>query len=679
MPFRLTCTIPMGGLRALVTTRFSACSLFLCLFAGNLFAQGPASITLNIDKPGAAVSPQLYGLMTEEINYSYDGGLYAELIRNRIFKDNPKAPDHWAAIQEGDAKATINLDNRQPVNNALTVCLRLDVEKPGTRAGIANDGYWGIPVKPQTTYQLSFYAKTSAADNAPLMASIESGDGAVKYATAQVSGIGSQWQRYTATFTTAANIKPTADTRFVISTTHAGTYWFNLVSFFPPTYNNRPNGNRSDIMELLSGMKPAFLRFPGGNYLEGDMFSSRYDWKKTLGGIETRPGHPGCWNYRSSDGMGLLEYLEWCEDLKMEPVLAVFAGYVLKRDYLEAGPLLQPFVDEALEEIEYVTGDASTKWGSRRAKDGHPAPFKLTYVEVGNEDGFDLSDSYDGRFAQFYDAIKAKYPQLQVISTVGGKDWLGQRVKFTLRKADVVDEHYYRNAWEMQEDAAHYDNYSRTGSKVFVGEWATREGSPTTNFNAALGDAAWMTGMERNSDIVVMSCYAPLFVNVNPGGMQWKSDLIGYNSLSAYGSPSYYAQKMFNLYKGDQVIPATAANIPTRERPLSQKDSAAGMQPKQIPVLFYVATRDTKTGTVYLKVVNAGGSPQTVKLDMKGVTKVVSGGQQIVLKADKPEDTNSITEPEKIIPVASKTTGLGKSFTRVFPAWSITILQVETK
>jgi len=676
MPVCLTCKTTRVLYPAV---RFFTLLLLHSVCTTSLFAQAPVSLTVELDKPGAAVSPQLYGLMTEEINYSYDGGLYAELIRNRAFKDNPKAPDHWSVIQEGDGKASINLDNKQPVNDALTVCLRLDIEKTGKRTGIANDGYWGIPVKPQTTYRLSFYAKASGAENAPLTVGIESNDGTTVFATAQVTGIGNQWQRYTANLTTAKDIKPTAEARLVISAQHTGTYWFNLVSLFPPTYNDRPNGNRADIMQLLAGMKPAFLRFPGGNFLEGDMFSSRYDWKKTLGGIELRPGHPGCWSYRASDGMGLLEFLEWCEDLKMEPVLAVFAGYVLKRDYLEAGPLLKPFVDEALEEIEYVTGDVNTTWGARRAKDGHPAPFKLTYVEVGNEDGFDASGSYDGRFAQFYDAIKAKYPQLQVISTVGGKDPLGMRVKFSLRRPDAIDEHYYRNAWEMEEDAGHYDNYSRTGPKIFVGEWATREGSPTPNFNAALGDAAWMTGMERNSDVVVMSCYAPLFVNVNPGGMQWKSDLIGYNALSSYGSPSYYAQKMFNTYKGDVVLPVTAANIPTRNRILSGRDSAAGKQPSQVPVLFYVATRDTKTGTVYLKVVNAAGTAQTVKIDIKGAAKIASTGQSIIMKADGPEDTNTITEPEKIVPVASKATGFGKSFTRTFPAWSITVLQLETK
>jgi alpha-N-arabinofuranosidase len=659
--------------------RLSISSLLFCLFAGRLMAQSPASLTLRLDTPGTVVSPNLYGLMTEEINYSYDGGLYAELIRNRTFKDDPPNPDHWSVIAEGDSKAAIALDRQQPINDALTVCLRLEVDKAGRRTGIANDGYWGIPVKPQTAYRASFYARTSDANPAPVTVSIENRDGSVLFASATVTLAPGGWQRYTASLTTAAGIQPTADTRFVISTRQPGTYWFNLVSLFPPTYNDRPNGNRADIMQLLAGMKPGFLRFPGGNYLEGDLFSTRFPWKKTLGSLEDRPGHLGCWSYRSSDGMGLLEFLEWCEDIHMEPLLAVFAGYVLKKDYLEAGPLLQPFVDDALEEIEYVTGDTTTVWGKRRAKDGHPAPFPLRYIEVGNEDGFDASGSYDGRFAQFYDAIKAKYPSLQVISTAGGKDGLGRRVKLTSRRPDAIDEHYYRNSWEMEEDAAHYDNYSRTGPKIFVGEWATREGSPTPNLNAALGDAAWMTGMERNSDVVVMSCYAPLFVNVNPGGMQWKSDLIGYDALTSYGSPSYYAQKMFNVYRGDNVVPITAAGIPTRNRLLSARDSAAGMQPRQIPVLFYVATRNTVTGTLFLKIVNAGGQPQTVKIDIKGAGKILPGGQSVVLKGDGPEETNSITAPEKIVPVASKVTGLGKSFTRSFPAWSITVLQIETK
>jgi alpha-N-arabinofuranosidase len=659
------------------TISLSTCLLVSFLLSANVDAQ--VHLTLQMDKPGAAVSPKLYGLMTEEINYSYDGGLYAELIRNRTFKDNAKNPDHWSLIEDEGGKGAINLDNQNFINDALTVSLRLQVANTGKRVAIANEGYWGIAVKPATTYKGSFYAKTSNISAKPLRVSIESNDGKTVYASARVTVVGKQWQRYSFTFTTNKEVKPSADTRFIIAAADTGTYWFNLVSLFPPTYNNRPNGNRPDIMQILADMKPAFLRFPGGNYLEGQMFSTRFDWKKTIGGIEHRPGHMGTWSYRSSDGMGLLEFLEWCEDLKMEPLLAVFAGYTLNKDYLDSGRLLQPFVEEALEEIEYVIGDATTKWGARRAQDGHSEPFKLSYVEVGNEDAFDVSGSYERRFRQFNNAIKAKYPQLKVISTVGGKDPLGGRFKITNPSPEVVDEHYYRNAGEMEEDANHYDNYNRSGPKIFVGEWATREGSPTPNFNAALGDAAWMSGMERNSDIVVMSCYAPLFVNVNPGGMQWRSDLIGYNALSVYGSPSYYAQKMFSNNVGDRVVPIAAENIPTQMKKLTGRDSAAGITQKIIPAMFYVATRNSQKGTVYLKVVNATNSDQMVKIDVTGVKTVTPAASSVVLKADKPEDTNSITEPEKIVPVTAKIKGLGKSFSRSFPAYSITVLQIETK
>ncbi|HEY9196152.1 MAG TPA: alpha-L-arabinofuranosidase C-terminal domain-containing protein [Mucilaginibacter sp.] len=644
-----------------------------------LHAQTTTKLTLQLDQLGASVSPKLYGLMTEEINYSYDGGIYGELLRNRSFKDNYRAPDHWHLLKEKGDSSAIMLDHKNPVNDALTTSLRLQVAAGEKKTGLANDGFWGIPVKPSTTYKGSFFAKAGQGNGSTLTVSIEDSVTNVAYASATVNGIGNDWKKFSVNLTVPANVKPTSATRFVIRPNAAGTYWFSLVSLFPPTFNNRPNGNRADIMQLLASMNPAFLRLPGGNYLEGEMFSTRFDWKKTLGPVEGRPGHKGTWGYRSSDGMGLLEYLLWCEDLHMEPVLALFAGYTLNTDHVEAGPLLKPFVDEALEEIEYVTGDTTTVWGKRRALDGHSAPFKLNYVEVGNEDGFDLSGSYDGRFAQFFDAIRAKYPDLQVISTVGGKDWLGQRVPLTKRRPDVYDEHYYRSAFDMESDADHYDKYDRKGPKIFVGEWATREGSPTPNFNAALGDAAWMTGMERNSDIVVMSCYAPLFVNVNPGGMQWSSDLIGYNTLNSYGSPSFYAQQMFNNYKGDKVVNITGEGIPTQLQKLSHKDSVNNVKPKTYPSLFYVATRDSKTGTLYLKVVNAAGSAAPVSFNFNGVAAVKSSAKMVVLKAEKPEDTNSITEPKKIVPVTSVLKGVKKEFNYTFPAYSISVLQIDAK
>jgi alpha-N-arabinofuranosidase len=649
----------------------------LLLFNANVNAQSPI-VTLKLDQKGFEVPPKFYGLMTEEINFSYDGGLYAELIRNRSFKDNAMNPEHWALVEDGGAKGKISLDRQNPVSEALKVSLQLDAQSAGTKIGVANDGYWGIPVRPKTTYTASFYAKSST--SAPLTLSIESIDGKTVYAKAQSKAIGSDWQQYQLTLTTAADVIPTANTRFVISTTNAGKYWFSLVSLFPPTYNNTPNGNRPDIMKLLGDMKPSFLRFPGGNYLEGDYFSSRFDWKKTIGKLDQRPGHQGPWSYRSTDGMGLLEFLMWCEDLKMEPLLGVFAGYTLKADYLDDPALLKPFVDEALEEIEYVIGDQSTKWGAVRARDGHPAPFPLTYVEIGNEDGFDRSGSYEKRFNQFSEAIRAKYPQLKIIATVGGKnDWLSNSFPIPKGNPDLVDEHFYRNSIEMQEMATLYDKYDRTGPKIFVGEWATREGFPTTNFNSALGDAAFLTGLERNSDLVLMHCYAPLFVNVNPGGMQWKSDLIGYDALTSYGSPAYYVQKMFSNNLGNQVVNFEAKNLPTQFKKPNERDATAGVQPKEIPAMFFSASKNTKTGIVYLKVVNSTATAQKVKLDIQGIAKVASKGTAITMKATSTEDTNTIAEPEKIIPATTIVKGLGKHSEQSFPAYSITILQIQTK
>ena len=667
---------PQRGL--LAASLFSLATLIAPL------AMAQTAVRIDLTKPGLPVSPTLYGLMTEEINYSYDGGLYAELVRNRVFKDDDKTPVHWSVVQDAGGSAAIALDQRYPVAaTALTNSLRLDAARAsqGHRVGIANAGYWGIPVKPNTRYRASFYAKTAGAGGVPLTVSIEGGDGKTVYAQAEGGRINGEWKRYSVTLTTGAKVKPTADARLVIATESQGTVWFNQVSLFPPTYKDRPNGNRVDLMQKLVDMKPAFLRFPGGNFLEGETVATRFKWKETLGPIDQRPGHLGTWGYRSSDGMGLLEFLEWVEDMKAEPVLAVFAGYALHGDTIPAGPELQPFVQEALDEIEYVTGDVSTKWGAQRAKDGHPAPFKLRYVEIGNEDGFEKKKTYDSRYTQFHDAIKAKYPQIKLISTVNGKDWLGQQQKMTSRVPDLVDEHYYYNVMEMLNDAARYDSYERSGPKVFIGEWAAREGEPTTNLYSALADAAFMAGMERNADVVEMSCYAPLLVNVNPGGMQWKSDLIGYDVRSSYGSPSYHAQKMFSNYLGNVSLPVHAEKVSTQSwQRQARKETPLELPPvTQVPTMFFSATKSDQRGEIYLKVVNSIGSAQTVQVDLAGAARVASEGKAIVLSSAQKEDTNTIAEPTKVVPVTSKASGLGKQFSYSFAPYSVTVLVLSTK
>ena len=543
-------------------------------------------LTVHVDQPGATVGPMFYGLMTEEINHAYDGGLYAELIQNRIFKDgrpgrNPQKPDpanppHWSVVKVGDADGSIMLDDENPVNTrALTTSLRLDAKGGAGRIGVANDGYWGIPVKPNTEYKASFYARAADGFKGPLKLAIEGKNSATEYASATVDGVTDQWKKFTTTLKTG-DVAPSKDNRFVISAPgdNKGSIWFNLVSLFPPTYHNRPNGLRIDIMEKLADMHPAFLRFPGGNYVEGNNFEGRFNWKATIGPLEERPGHHCPWSYRSSDGLGLLEFLEWCEDLKMEPVLAVYAGLHLDNGRTTiTGDALKPFVQEALEEIEYVTGDTTTQWGARRAKDDHPEPFKLTYVEIGNEDNLNNGGrTYDERFGMFYDAIKGKYPNLKIISTIP-PNLRGGTVSNLSRTPDVVDDHLYNPAEGTMRNSTRHNMASREGPKVFMGEWASNgngQGTPTPNMHAALGDAAFLGGLERNSDLVVMECYAPLFVNVNPGARQWPTNLIGYDALTSFGSPSYYVQKMYRDFHGDRVLPV---DVKVEHRP-SQTASA---------------------------------------------------------------------------------------------------------
>src|SRR5664279_145190 len=682
-------------------------------FAVNPVLSQTPVITLDLAKTSANVSPKLYGLMTEEINHAYDGGLYAELIRNRIFKDNKTSPEGWSLVQDNpSAEAGIKLigaeeqvpndERRNAINGALSACLRLTVEKADGRVGIANEGYWGIPVKPSTTYRASFYIKGTDRSEpprwpwepkpagpplpvienntaGPITVSIESNDGKTVYATGTINLEKTiYWKKYDVNLTTAADVKPTKDARFVISTNRTGVYYFNLVSLFPPTYNNQPNGFRIDLMQMLVNMKPKFLRFPGGNFLGGPLITDAFPWKTTLGPIANRPGHNGSWGYRASDGLGLLEFLEWAEDMGAEPLLAVYAGYSLEGDHIDAGPLLKPYVDDALNEIEYVIGDRNTYWGAKRVEDGHPEPFKLSYVEIGNEDWFDRSNSYDGRFNQFREAIAAKYPQLICISTIADAQY--PQIKVVSGKPPgVLDEHYYRNAWEMWENASQYDTYDRNGPKIFVGEWATREGAPATNLNAALGDAAWMTVMERNSDLIIMSCYAPLFVNVSKDAVtgkkawQWDSDLIGYDALNSYGSPSYYVQKLFSHYLGNKIVPVTAANIPTQNKPLSKRDSAEGKKVTTVPTLFYAATMNDTTGTIYLKIVNTTAKKQAVKINLTGNSKVSSDAALVMVKGAKPGETNTITDRENIVPVTETIKGIKKSFSRKLDPNSVNI------
>ncbi|WP_405730917.1 carbohydrate binding domain-containing protein [Streptomyces sp. NBC_01537] len=592
---------------------------------------------IDAGNPGITVSPELNGLMFEDINHSGEGGIYAELVNNRSFMA-ATTPLHWTALGSG----AIAIDTGAPLNTALTQSLALTVSAPGD--GISNEGFWGIPVRPSTTYRASLWARATTDATAPLTVAITGTDGAV-HASGTVRAVGAEWKKYELRLRTTSAAPVTAAAALTVTTAAAsGTVWFSNVSLFPPTYKNRPNGMRVDLMEKLAALSPKFLRFPGGNFLEGNTIATRFDWKKTIGPVEQRPGHPDdAWGYWSTDGLGLLEYLQWCEDLCMMPLLCVFAGYALHGGYV-TGDDLAPFVQDALDEIEYITGDTSTTWGALRAAHGHPKPFQLKYVEIGNEDWFDRSGSYDERYTAFHDAIKAAYPELKLIATT----------TVTSRTPDLIDEHYYPTAAAFQQASHKYDTRDRASTKVFVGEWAAQEGRPTPDLNAALGDASWLVGLIRNSDQVLMESYAPLFANVN--NVVWSTNLIAYDALTSYGSPSYYAQQLLRTGQGDVVVPATV---------------------RALPGLNAVITRDTGTGRLYAAVVNTGAAARTAAIEIDGVSRVAARGRATVITGASRTATNTLTDPEAIVPVAARLTGLGTSFSYTFQPYSVTLLEVN--
>jgi alpha-N-arabinofuranosidase len=622
--------------------------------------QKPITLNIHADQPVHSVSPTLYGLMTEEINYSYEGGLYAEMVRNRTFHADWSGINYWYLLEQGNSVAKITADRTTGPSDALKSSLRLDVEtaSPQNQAGALNTGWWGMALKPGTEYKGSFYAKAADAAMGPITVSLVANQTGKILATAKISEIGTDWKQYAFTLKTGA-IEASAANHLELTVGHAGTLWLQQVSLFPPTFHDRSNGTRIDLMEKLAAMHPQFLRFPGGNYVEGNTISQRFDWKKTIGPLVDRPGHESPWGYWSTDGFGLLEFLEWCEDLKMQPVLAVYAGYSLHGEHVAPGPDLDPYVQDALDEIEYVTGSTDSRWGAERVKDGHPQPFPLHYVEIGNEDWFDRSESYEGRFTQFFKAIKAKYPDLELIATAPVKGV----------KPDVLDEHYYVRATQNFQTATHYDPSSsnsvpawegghydradRNGPKIFVGEWATREGTPTPNMGAALGDAAWMTGLERNSDLIIMASYAPLLVNVNPGGMQWETDLIGYNAAHSYGSPAYYAQVMFASHVGDHTLASSA--------------EGAGAK------FFYSITGSATRKKLYLKLVNAASTPQEVNIDLEGA-RLAPSARLFTLSGKDTQSTNSIDDPVALVPLETTLAATPK-LRHTMPPYSIQVIE----
>jgi alpha-L-arabinofuranosidase len=512
----------------------------LTLAAAAPLRAAPATLTVEVDKPGHAISPTLYGIFFEDINCSADGGIYAEMVRNRNFEDSDK-PDYWEAVGNGPVNCELAVDSTQPVSTKNPHSLRVAIGKPGNgRAGVANNGYWGMGLTKGQTYALSLFARGGEGFAGPLTVSLEGSEGTV-YAQKSIQSLTPNWKRYQLTLKANAT-DPKA--RLAITAAQPGTFWLDMVSLFPKrTWKNRPNGLRPDLAEMLAGLKPGFVRFPGGCWVEGDTMSLAYRWKQTIGDPSERHTQYNLWQYQATHGVGFHEYLQMCEDLGAEPLFVINCGMSHK----EVVPLdkMGEFVQDALDAIEYANGPVTSAWGAVRAKNGHPAPFNLKYMEIGNENG---GNAYNERYALFYDAIKAKYPQMHLVAD----EWSGRP---TNRPIEIVDEHYYSTPEFFIANAGKYDSYDRAGRKVYVGEYAVTQGCGQGNLRAAVGEAAFMTGMERNSNVVLLASYAPLFANVHY--KKWNPDLIDFDSSRVYGIPSYYVQQMFSANRGDVVLPVT--------------------------------------------------------------------------------------------------------------------------
>ena len=522
-----------------------------------------AQVVIDVDasNKGVKVSKMLNGIFFEDINHAADGGLYAELIRNRSFEDNDSTPENWSAYETAGASAQMKLVKDKLLNEKQGKALEVKFQAtPRALAGICNSGYWGINAVQGRTYQLTFWAKGKLKGD--LKAALMNKNGVDTYSEANItSKLSGKWTKYTATL-----VSNTTDgnAAFYLLCNGKGTVTFDVVSLFPPTFKNRTNGCRPELAQLLYNIRPRFMRFPGGCFVEGQESSENaFHWERTIGPIEQRPGHLNRnWGYRTTDGMGFDEFLQLSEDIGAKPLYVVNVG--LWHGGMTPVDSIQPWIDECMNALEYANGDITTKYGKMRAENGHPAPYNIEYLEIGNENnqpGQDMksqSDHYYDRFKLFKNAVLAKYPQMHLIGNVAA--WGTDEPKWNIdEEVELLDEHYYRNPSWFTDNYHKYDFYSRTGSKIYCGEYAVTQGfGETGNLDAALGEAVYMMGMENNSDVVEMNSYAPIFVNVN--NIAWQPDMIRYNSDKVMCTPSYYVQKLMSNNLGTDMLNITQSS-----------------------------------------------------------------------------------------------------------------------
>jgi len=533
-----------------------------------------AQVVINVDatQKGPKISPTHYGIFYEDINHAADGGLYAELIRNRSFEDdlmgggrNMRRRGGQNNQNEGQTEprisnwfsvgsASLKLIQENLLNSVQHNALNVMLNKAGD--GVRNEGFWGINAVKGTKYRLSFWAKSLNGYNGTITAQLQSTNGQSLGNVKINANFGKEWKKYTAIITATGN-DPRAE--FSLTADKVGEFQIDVVSLFPPTFKNRENGMRPDLAQMLADMHPRFMRFPGGCFVEGQQSpDNAFRWKRTIGPIEQREGHANVnWGYRTSDGIGFHEFLQLSEDLGAKPLFVVNVG--IWHGGCTPYDQIGEWIEECMDALEYANGDITTKYGKMRAENGHPAPFNLEYIEIGNENynfnmnnNSDQSDHYPERYIQFYNAIKAKYPNVHCIGNV--ESWSTDNPSWRNNyPVEMVDEHYYRNPKWFADRFDKYDSYDRSKYKIYVGEYAvTSQFGDIGNLNAALGEAVYMMGMENNSDVVVMNSYAPIFVNENDA--RWRPDMIRFNSNKVMGTPSYYVQQLFPNNIGTQVL-----------------------------------------------------------------------------------------------------------------------------
>lgn len=628
--------------------------LLSCIIAASsllgAYAQ-PHTFDVNTKKVGAAVQPTMYGIFFEDINYAADGGLYGELVKNRSF-EFPDALMGWKAFGKFEVK------NDGPFERCPHYVVLNYSGHNDTATGLQNEGYFGIGIEKDEEYRFTVWAKTVSGDANVEVSLVDEStmEEHQEFATAELKVSGNEWKKYELILKSPKTVQK-ANLRLLLKGKNGVA--LEHVSLFPKhTFKDRENGMRRDLAQALYDLHPGVFRFPGGCIVEGSSLDQRYQWKNSIGPVENRPLNGNRWlstfNYRlfpdyyQSYGLGFYEYFLLSEDIGAEPLPVLNVGMACQFQNQNdpsahvAVKDLQPYIQDCLDLIEFANGDVNTTWGKKRAEMGHPAPFNLKFLAVGNEQWDDL---YYERLRPFVKAIKAKYPNIKLIGTSGPdsegemfeKGWKAMKEL----KADLVDEHFYRDEHWFLYHGLRYEGYDRKGPKVFAGEYACHgKGKKWNHFETSLYEAAFMTDLERNADVVDMATYAPLFAHVD--GWQWRPDMIWYDNTRMFKSVSYYVQQMYACNKGTNVLPLTMNG-----------KSVAGQEGQD--GLFASAVVDKKKGEIIVKVANTSDKAQDVTLNLNGL-KGSRSATATTLQSDNMDAENTLDNPNQIRPVETTAT-----------------------